>query len=88
LSKSVGQIQQLSQSFDREHLRVTTLCDGLLAIGVRPCARNLHRAAIEVLHDETVLASLEHLELLMEEWMMGTDDLYPLRRVSKDILSV
>jgi hypothetical protein len=41
-----------------------------------------------VLHDELVLAGLEHLELLVDERMMGTDDLHPLRRVSKNILSV
>jgi hypothetical protein len=60
----------------------------LLTIGVRPCAWNLHRAPIEVLYDELVLAGLEHLELLVEERMMATDDLHPLRSVSKDILSV
>jgi len=39
LSKRVGQIQQLAQSFDGEDLRVRNPCDGLLAIGVRPPAR-------------------------------------------------
>jgi hypothetical protein len=27
-------------------------CDGLLAIGVRPPARDLHRAAVKVPHDD------------------------------------
>ena len=88
VSKSVAKIQQLAQSFDCEHLRMTTLPVLLFAIGVRPRPRNLHGAAIEVLNDEAMLVRLQHLELVVQQRMMGTDDLHPLRRVSKDILSL
>ena len=88
MSKSVAKIQQLAQSFDCEHLRMTTLPVLLFAIGVRPRPRNLHGAAIEVLNDEAMLVRLQHLELVVQQRMMGTDDLHPLRRVSKDILSL
>jgi hypothetical protein len=63
LSKALGQLQQRSQSFDCEHLRVRMLYDGLLAIGVRPRPRNLHRAAVEVLNDDAMWVRLEDLEL-------------------------
>ena len=88
MSKSVAKIQQLAQSFDREHLRMRTLPALLFAVGVRPRPRNLHGAAIEVLNDEAMLVRLQHIELVVQQRMMGTDDLHPVRRVSKDILSL
>jgi len=88
VSKSVGKIQQLSQSLDRKHLRMRTLSALLFAISVRPHPRNLHGAAIEVLNDEAMLVRLQHLELLVQERMMRASDLHPLRRISKDILSL
>ncbi len=88
MSKSVGKIQQLSQSFDREHQGMTTLPALLFAIGVRPHSRNLHGAAIEVLNDEAMLVRLQHIELVVQQRMMGTDDLHPVRRVSKEVLSL
>ena len=88
MSKSVGKIQQLSQSFDREHLRMRTLSALLFAIGVRPHPRNLHGAAIEVLNDEAMLVRLQHLELLVQKRMMRASDLHPRRRISKHILSL
>ncbi len=88
MSKSVGKIQQLSQSFHREHLRMTTLSALLFTIGVRPRPGNLHGAAVEVLNDEAMLVRLQHLELLVQERMMRASDLHPLRRISKDILSL
>ena len=88
MSKSVGKIQQLSQSFDCEHVRMRTLPALLFAIGVRPRPRNLHGAAIEVLDDEAMLVRLQHIELVVQQRMMGTDDLHPLRRVSKEVLSL
>ena len=60
----------------------------LFAVGVRPRTRNLHGAAIEVLNDEAMLVRLQHIELLVQQRMMGTDDLHPRRRISKDILSL
>jgi hypothetical protein len=77
-SKRVDPIQQLSQSFDSEHLRETNTRDGLLAISVRPGARNLHRPAVEVPHNDAMCIRVEHLELLIEERMMGTGDLHPV----------
>ena len=56
MSKSVAKSQQLAQSFDCEHQRMTTLL--LFAISVRPRPRNLHGAAIEVLNDEAMLVRL------------------------------
>lgn len=63
VSKSIGKIEQLSQSFDREHLRTTTLLTLLFTIGVRPRPGNLHGTAIEMLNDEAMLVGLQHLEL-------------------------
>ena len=60
----------------------------MFSIGVRPRPRNLHRAAIEVLNDEAMLVRLQHLELLVQKRMVRASDLYPLRRVSKDVLSL
>ena len=60
----------------------------LFAIGVRPRPGNLHGAAIEVLNDEAMLVRLQHLELLVQKRMMRASDLHPLRRISKDILSL
>ncbi len=88
MSKNVGKSQQLAQSFDREHQGMTTLSALLFAIGIRPHPRNLHGAAIEVLNHEAMLVRLQHLELLVQERMMRASDLHPLRRVSKDILSL
>jgi len=88
VSKSIAKIQQLSQSFDREHQGMTTLPALLFVISVGPHPRNLHGAAIEVLNDEAMLVRLQHLELLVQERMMRASDLHPLRRVSKDILSL
>ncbi len=88
MSKSIAKIQQLSQSFDREHQGMTTLSALLFAIGIRPHPRNLHGAAIKVLNDEAMLVRLQHLELLVQERMMRASDLHPLWRISKDILSL
>jgi len=67
---------------------MTTLPALLFAIGVRPHSRNLHGAAIEVLNDEAMLVRLQHFELLVQKRMMRASDLHPLRRISKDILSL
>ena len=88
MSKSIGKIQRLSQSFDREHQGMTTLPALLLAIGIRPHPRNLHGAAIKVLDDETMLVRLGNFELLVQQRMMRPSDLHPLWCISKNILSL